>query len=65
MADDTPTAFEMIYMLRGGWSDTCDFCGEKVGEENIHPEEAGQWVCTGCAVRWAKEDDDKKRGNWG
>lgn len=54
MPDDV-TALEMMYMLRGGWSDTCDFCATKVGEENIQPEEAGMWVCLSCMARWENE----------
>lgn len=49
------TAFEIIYHLRGGWGTECDFCGATPPQEQIHPEEAGMWVCEACIERWEKE----------
>jgi formylmethanofuran dehydrogenase subunit E len=49
---------EMIIALRGGVADKCDFCGEDTPEEDMHPEEAGQWACITCITRWEKEDHE-------
>ena len=46
-----------IALLRGGFPEKCDFCGERVAPEQLEPEEAGDWVCWDCLLKWAKEDD--------
>ncbi len=42
------TTRELIVALRGGVPPRCDFCREEFPEEELHPEEAGQWICVGC-----------------
>lgn len=37
----------LIVDLRGTPT-KCDFCGKEYPEEDLHPEEAGQWICIEC-----------------
>ncbi len=46
----------LIVDLRGGVPKTCDFCHKPTLPENLHPEEAGQWVCIICLIAWEKTD---------
>jgi hypothetical protein len=39
---------QLISDLRGGAPHKCDFCGEMVEFDQIHPEEAGLWICYQC-----------------
>ena len=39
---------QMIIDLRGGVPANCDFCGKETPEDNMHPEEAGMWICITC-----------------
>ena len=36
---------------RGGIPSKCDFCGKETPEQDLHPEEAGMWICIGCIER--------------
>ncbi len=45
-----------IAMFRGGFPEHCDFCGCPVKPADLEPEEAGDWVCHKCLLKWAKED---------
>jgi hypothetical protein len=47
-----------IAALRGGFPLQCDFCGKPTPPEQLEPEEAGDWVCWHCLLRWAREDDN-------
>lgn len=42
---------ELIIALRGGPPDKCDFCGNMTLPDNLHPEEAGEWICNDCIKR--------------
>lgn len=48
----------MIADLRGGIPPKCEFCGEVRPENEMHPEEAGEWACIHCIRRWHKEDGE-------
>jgi hypothetical protein len=41
---------ELVADFRGGTPDVCDWCGRACSEDELEPEEAGQWVCTQCAA---------------
>jgi hypothetical protein len=45
-----------IAMFRGGIPDKCDFCNQPATADELEPEEAGDWACHACLLRWAKED---------
>ena len=45
-----------IAMLRGGMPDKCDFCSRDVSPDELEPEEAGDWACHHCLLKWARED---------
>jgi hypothetical protein len=46
-----------IAMLRGGFPEKCSFCSRDVSPEQLEPEEAGDWACWWCLLKWAREDD--------
>jgi hypothetical protein len=46
-----------IAYLRGGLPGKCSFCDRDVAPEQLEPEEAGDWACWWCLLKWAKEDD--------
>ena len=41
----------LIADLRGGVPEKCDFCQEERSADELHPEEAGQWICNACIKR--------------
>lgn len=46
----------LLISLRGGLPDACDFCGQPFTDQRWPvPEEAGEWACSECEARWAKE----------
>lgn len=48
--------FNLIVWLRGGLPARCDFCGKRYTRKRWPlPEEAGEWTCSECVTRWAKE----------
>jgi len=47
-----PSARELIVGLRGGVPESCDFCGLKTPPQQLHPEEAGRWICEYCMRTW-------------
>jgi len=47
---------EDIAMFRGGMPEKCDFCDTPTPHEQLEPEEAGDWVCWHCLLKWAEED---------
>ena len=51
----------LIYQLRGGVPDKCDFCGEKYFHWELDPEEGGLWVCHQCQQRWEEDDAANKK----
>lgn len=54
-----------IAMFRGGEPQMCDFCGCPTPYEQLEPEEAGDWVCWNCLLKWAREDGrDKEAIFW-
>ena len=52
LADEEPRdTTELLRDLRGGWGrGVCDFCHEATEAQDLHPEEADQWICTDCMV---------------
>jgi hypothetical protein len=46
-----------IAELRGGFPTKCSFCDREVAPEQLEPEEAGDWACWYCLLKWAREDD--------
>ena len=55
---------DIIYELRGGHPDQCDFCGQEyTNERQPIPEEAGEWACSDCYARWEKEYLEEKKQN--
>jgi hypothetical protein len=46
-----------IAEFRGGMPAACDFCAQPTAPEQLEPEEAGEWVCWHCLLKWAREDD--------
>jgi hypothetical protein len=51
---------EVIVELRGGVPERCDFCSKPFTEQNYAtPEEAGDWACIECVMRWDKEVKEK------
>ena len=46
-----------IAELRGGMPAKCSFCLRDMPAEQLEPEEAGDWVCWHCLLKWAHEDD--------
>lgn len=46
-----------IAALRGGFPEKCSFCDKVTPPEQLEPEEAGDWACWHCQLKWAKEDD--------
>lgn len=57
--DDDIDPLALIVELRGGYPETCSFCGKKPPPEELIPEEAGDWACEDCVARWEKEE-----GGW-
>ena len=53
---DNQLARDLIVALRGGVPSKCDFCGSEVPESLLEPEEAGEWVCHTCMLRWEMKD---------
>ena len=49
-----------IALLRGGFPEKCDFCKEMTPPAQLEPEEAGDWVCWRCLLKWAIEDGNVK-----
>lgn len=47
---------EDIADLRGGFPEKCSFCGRAVTPDDIEPEEAGEWACHHCLLKWARQD---------
>ena len=47
---------DLLLELRGPKPAKCDFCDKETPEDDLHPEEGGQWVCITCWERWEKED---------
>lgn len=41
----------LIVDLRGGIPDKCSFCANPTEPQNLHPEEAGEWICNECIKR--------------
>lgn len=39
---------ELLTGLRGGVPEKCDFCGQIRNENEMHPEEGGDWICIHC-----------------
>lgn len=39
---------ELIVGLRGEIPAKCDFCHRATHEDDLHPEEAGMWICIKC-----------------
>lgn len=58
---ETGDCRDMIIALRGGVPKVCDFCGRERPENELHPEEAGQWACIYCIDRWTEEDAEDER----
>lgn len=49
-------AFRFLMDLRGGIPDQCDFCRQPFTEARYPvPEEAGEWACRECEIRWEKQ----------
>ena len=46
----------LIASIRGGIPAKCDFCGQKKPQEQMEPEEAGEWVCWSCLDRWEYQE---------
>ncbi len=44
-------ARQLIYELRGGIPYTCDFCWQNRPQSELHPEEAGVWICSDCIAK--------------
>lgn len=53
------TARDLVIGLRGGVPEKCSFCNEPTPENQLEPEEAGDWVCWSCQERWDAEDKKK------
>ena len=49
---------EDIAEFRGGVPQQCDFCGKDTPPAQLEPEEAGDWACWHCLLKWAREDGD-------
>lgn len=49
--DENEAVKQMIANLRGGYPDRCDFCEQLKEEHELHPEEAGMWICNECIKR--------------
>lgn len=47
---------DAIAELRGGYPEKCSFCDKAVPPEMLEPEEAGDWACWYCLLKWARED---------
>lgn len=56
MSEEDIDSRKLIVDLRGGVPPKCDFCGRECPPEQLHPEEAGEWVCNLCLERWALKD---------
>ena len=49
-------AFQLLVDLRGGLPERCDFCRRRYSAIRYPvPEEGGEWACSVCVARWAKE----------
>ena len=49
-------ARELIEDIRGGVPGKCDFCENETPDHQLHPEEAGDWACIFCILRWEAND---------
>jgi hypothetical protein len=49
-----------IAMIRGYVPSKCNFCGRDLSVEELEPEEAGEWACHYCLLRWAQEDGNTR-----
>lgn len=49
-------ARELIEDIRGGVPGKCDFCENETLDHQLHPEEAGDWACIFCILRWDATD---------
>jgi hypothetical protein len=47
-----------IAEFRGGFPAKCSFCDREMKPEQLEPEEAGDWACWYCLLKWAREDDN-------
>jgi ribosomal protein L37AE/L43A len=54
---------QLIIDLRGGIPEKCDFCHEDRPANEMHPEEAGMWVCIHCMNRWEKQDKEENKND--
>lgn len=55
------TGAEIIFALRGGYPDACDFCCQPYTDSRFpEPEEGGAWACTECLARWNREDHEPR-----
>lgn len=57
--DDERNIFPLkdaIAALRGGIPARCDFCGTEAEEDDMEPEEGGQWACSTCWRRFRAWD---------
>jgi hypothetical protein len=46
--EEIVAARELLLALRGNPPSKCDWCGKECPPDELHPEEAGQWVCLKC-----------------
>lgn len=46
--------------LRGGYPEKCSFCDKPCDPAELEPEEAGEWACHRCLLKWAKEDGNMR-----
>ena len=47
---DSLLSREMIFSIRGGVPDQehCDYCGSRIDQDSMYPEEGGLWICYEC-----------------
>jgi hypothetical protein len=50
--------------LRGGYPEKCSFCNQTRDPAELEPEEAGDWACHHCLLRWAKEDGNIREASF-
>ena len=56
---DSADVVSFLAEVRGGLPERCDFCNQPTNENDLIPEEGGDWVCRTCWDRW--EAEDKRR----
>jgi hypothetical protein len=54
MTRENDDVWNLIAGVRGEFPTKCDFCQQEAKPEDLHPEEAGDWVCTSCLKRWGE-----------